>query len=212
MMDGYGARYPILFLCLVIWGLGGCASTEPTQFFILTPSLQAECLPLKAGDVREIAVGLGPIELPRYLDRPQIATHASRHELKYAEFNQWAEPLQDNITRVLSENLSHLLATDYIAVHPWPRSTPVAYQVVIQVTHFEGATGEHGRLTARWQIVDAQSQDELMRQTSRFQVSAKTMEYRAIASAMSRALGDLSQDIAAALIAVAQKRTASVTS
>ena len=207
MRDGYMARCPILLLCIAVWTLNGCASTEPTQFFILTPLLQAERVPLVAGNVQDIAVGLGPIELPRYLDRPQIATHASRNELKFAEFNQWAEPLQANVSRVLSENLSHLLATDYIALHPWPRSMPVAYQVAIQITHFEGSTGEHGKLIARWQIIDAESQDELMRQTSRFQTAAETTAYGAIAAAMSRALGDLSREIAAALTTLAQKRT-----
>ena len=112
------------------------------------------------------------------------------------------------MTRVLSENLSHLLATDRIASHPWPRSAPVVYQVMVQMSHFEGALGEQGWLTAQWQIIDVQDHQELVRQTSQFQPSVEGADYRAMAAALSQGLGALSQEIAVALRALTQQQAA----
>jgi len=49
--------------------------------------------------------GVGPVTLPPYLDRSQIVMSDRANELNLAEFDQWAESLQTNFTRVLGENL-----------------------------------------------------------------------------------------------------------
>ncbi len=207
-MNARFTRYTIMLVWLSFMLLGGCGSSAPTRFFLLSAVSDAERLPRRAGDVGQLAIGVGPVELPRYLDRPQIATRAGQHELRLAEFDQWAEPLQDNVTRVLAENLSHVLAIDDVAIHPWPRAAQVAYQVVVRVTRFEGTMGEQGVLTARWQIIDVQEDRELMHQTSNFQVPVEASDYSAIVAAMSRGLGDLSRAIAAEISALAQSRAA----
>ncbi len=195
-------RYPVLLGGLLLL-LGGCASTAPTRFYILTALPSSARLQPLPGDRRDIVIGVGPVELPRYLDRPQIAARMGRHELRFAEFDQWAEPLQDNVTRVLAENLSLLLATDYVVTHPWPRSAALTFQVLVRITRFEGTMGERGVLTAQWQIVDSQKR-ERMRKTSSFTLPVETADYRVLVAALSRALGDLSRDMAVALRALAQ--------
>jgi uncharacterized protein len=201
-MDNRFARYTLFLCCMTTVLLGGCAFSAPSRFFVLTAVSTSEPQQPLVGELREVAIGVGPVELPRYLDRPQMATQAGPYELHFAEFNQWAEPLVDNVTRVLSENLSHLLATDRIAIYPWPRSIPVAYQVVVQMSHFEGTLGEQSRLSAQWYIIDVEEQQELMRQTSQFQPAVETADYHSLAAALSQGLGALSQDIAAALRAL----------
>ena len=207
-MNDRFARYTILLVWFAAACLGGCATTAPTRFYVLTAVSTSEPSQPLAGEARDLAIGVGPIELPRYLDRPQMATRAGQYELQFAEFNQWAEPLKNNVTRVLSENLSHLLATDRIATHPWARSTPVVYQVMVQMTHFEGTLGEQSRLTAQWQIIDVKEQQELVRKTSQFQPSVEAADYRSIAAALSQGLGSLSQDIAATLRALTLQQAA----
>jgi hypothetical protein len=207
-MDHRFARYTILLCCLTAVGLGGCASSAPSRFYVLTAVSMSEPQQPLAGDRREVAIGVGPVELPRYLDRPQMATRTSPYELHFAEFHQWAEPLADTVTRVLSENLSHLLATDRIAIYPWPRSTPVAYQVVVRLTHFEGTLGEQSRLSAQWHIINVEAQQDLMRQTSQFQPAVEAADYGSLAAALSQGLGALSEDIAAALRALTLQPTA----
>jgi uncharacterized lipoprotein YmbA len=177
----------------VAWlGLSGCASTAPTRFYLLTPILDTG-RPLAAA--RPLVIGVGPVTLPPYLDRPQIVTRASNARLDVAEFDQWAAPLQDSVARVVAENLSLLIPTDYVAQHPWPRATSVDYQVTITVDRFDGTTGGEVVLLGYWSLWDANG-NELARKKVHFRVPTAGPEYEALVGAMSRTLADLSQDIA----------------
>ena len=182
----------------------GCAGTAPTHFYVMTALPHSERIPALPGDKRNLAIGVGPVELPAYLDRPQIVTRLGATTLDLSEFHRWAEPLKDNIPRILAENLSNLLATDYIATYPWPRSTSIAYQVRVDLIHFEGTFGEQSVLKARWYILDAKRDQELMRSTSNISVPAETTDYATMVTAMSQTLETLSRDIAVALRALAQ--------
>ena len=56
--------------------------------------------------------------LSPYLDRLPIVTRASRARLVLGEFDQWAALLQDLVTRALAENLSLLIPTERVVLHP----------------------------------------------------------------------------------------------
>ena len=187
----------ILFgICLML--LGGCASSPPARFYILTPLSGAEMANASVASANELAIGVGPITLPSYLDRPQIVSRVSRSKLDLAEFDQWAAPLQDNFSRVLAANLSLLIPTDRIAVFPWPRSTPIDYQISLEVLRFDGAMGGEIVLLALWSLVGTDGQ-ELVMKKSRFTESAGAEDYEATVAAMSRTIEALSRTLAAAI-------------
>ncbi|MGQ4806714.1 hypothetical protein NKDENANG_00049 [Candidatus Entotheonellaceae bacterium PAL068K] len=188
-------------LGIMLMVLTGCVGNPPSRFYILAPLPPSETAELFAR--QSIAIGVGPVSLPSYLDRPQIVTHASRTKLDLAEFDQWAAPLQENFALVLAENLSVLLATDHVVVFPWQRSTPIDYQVIVDVTRFDGAVGGDMLLVARWSVHQADGH-ELMMEKSRFGEPIAGQDYEAIVTAMSRTLESLSRDIAAAVRSVSQ--------
>ena len=154
--------------------------------------------PPPAAVQHELAIGVGPVTLPPYLDRRQIVTRASRAKLTLAEFDQWAAPLQDTVAHVLAENLALLIPTERVWLAPWPRTAAVDYQVLVEVTRFDGTTGGEVVLAARWSLVTAEEKELLMRQ-ARFSAPACEQDYEVTATAMSQALGALSRDIAAAI-------------
>lgn len=172
--------------------LAGCSS-PPTRYYVLAP--MPESAPA-AG--REIAVGLGPVELPDYLDRPQIVTREGQNELNLAEFDQWGEPLQDNVAQVLAENLAALLPSRKVAVYPWKRSNPVDVQVSVKVIHFERREGGEAFLSVRWSLNDG-SGKELASRESRYSERASGDGYGATVAAMNRALLRFSRDLATAV-------------
>jgi uncharacterized lipoprotein YmbA len=153
---------------------------------------------------RDLTIGLGPVTLPPYLDRPQIVTRASQTRLDLAEFDQWVAPLQDTVARVLAENLSLLIPTDRVLLHPWPRAADIDYQAIIDITRFDGTTGGEAVLTARWSIVGADGK-ELMLRKAHFSTPAEGQDYEATVTAMSRTLEALSRDIAATIQTIAQR-------
>src|SRR5262245_24922482 len=109
--------------------LSGClGSTPPTQFYVLPPLTGGDTAAPTAGQ-RAPTLGVGPVTVPPYLDRPQIVTRASRVKLALADFEQWAGPLPDTIARVLAENLALLIPTDRVVLFPWPRTIEPDAQV-----------------------------------------------------------------------------------
>lgn len=147
-MNGLPGRPAIV---LVLWALSaGCASTAPSRFYLLDPLATPEgAASPAAGD---ISIGVGPVKLPGYLERPQIVTRDASPEISVAEFDRWAEPLSENFVRVLGENLSTLLGTDLITVFPWRGTHPLDYRVTVDVTRLDGELGGNAVLSARWAV------------------------------------------------------------
>ena len=190
----------LLGVCLL--GLSGCGSSPPTRFYVLPSLTGAETAPPAAP--RDLTIGVGPVTLAPYLDRLQIVTRASRARLVLGEFDQWAASLQDSVPRVLAENLSLLIPTDRVLLHPWSRTTEPDYQVTVDVTQFDAGPSGEVVLAARWQILSA-NEKELVIRKARFTAVAGRQGYEATVSAMGHALDALSQDIAAALLTIVQQ-------
>ena len=179
--------------------LAGCASSAPSRFYVLSPlvSSKAESQALK--DEGCITIGIGPVELPAYLDRPQIVNRVNENELNLAEFDKWAEPLKDNFSRVLVENLSTLLYADAISIFPWKGSTPIDYRVEVTVIRMDGKIGGNASLVARWAIFRENDRKMLLTRQSSYSESLRSQSYKALVSAQSRVIGDLSREIAEAI-------------
>ncbi|MHC4591918.1 MAG: PqiC family protein [Planctomycetota bacterium] len=182
----------------------GCARTQPSRFFMLSPlaaSTEAAEGPSDGG----LAIGVGPVELPGHLDRPEIVTRTSDNELQLAEFHRWAEPLGDGITRVLADDLSILLPSDHVAVFPWSVATAVDYRVVVDIARFDGQLSERALLEARWTIVGEEGKKALVRGKSSFEVPTDGKGYEALVAAHSQTLADLAREMAVALRDVSQQ-------
>ena len=189
----------MLTIVALLMHLAGCASSAPTRFYVLSPlpGAKAESQTLK--DEGCIAIGIGPVELPAYLDRPQIVTRVSENELNLAEFDKWAEPLKENFSRVLVENLSTLLCADAISIFPWKGPTPIDYQVEVTVIRMDGNVGGNASLVARWVIFRENDRKMLLTRQSSFSRPLSSQGYKALVSAQSRAIADLSREIAEAI-------------
>ncbi len=187
-------------VCLALV-LGGCLSlgdTQATRFYVLTPLTDSDTTPVEARpEARQpVLVGLAPVTVPRYLDRPQIVTRISDNELRLAEFEQWAEPLPDSVTQVLAENLTRLLAVHSIEVLPESRDNRSAYQVGVTLMRFECDATDACVLQARWTLVEGRDEEVRVQNVFAVRIPSEVPGYDAIVGTLSRALGALSRDIA----------------
>ena len=189
----------LLLGAILVWG-GGClgGASAPTRFYTLVPVAvpTTEVNPLAAE--RGLAIGVGPVTLPGYLDRREIVTRRGREEIELGEFDHWSEPLKDGATRVLGEDLAILLRTDRVALLSWRGTRPVQYQVAVEVARFEGAAGADVTLEARWRILGGDGKELTLRRSTVTE-AAGAPGYGALVAAMSRALGGLSREIATAI-------------
>ncbi|MGI9336509.1 MAG: PqiC family protein [Gammaproteobacteria bacterium] len=179
--------------------LGGCATSKPTTFYLLQPIATIPATATPVSTSTPVALGVGPIELPHYTDRPEIVTRGDGNQLDVAEFSQWGEPLDDNVTRVLAENLSMLLPTQRAEVFPWKRAAQIDYQVTVEVSRFDGTLGGDAVLAARWQVRDDRTGKEVVARKSRFTFPSVTADHAGVVAAMNRTLDALSTDIDKAL-------------
>jgi uncharacterized lipoprotein YmbA len=194
----------LALLGVALLGLSGCfGSTPPTQFYVL-PSQPSGDPAASAAGQRALTVGVGPVTVPPYLDRPQIVTRSSRVKLVLADFEQWAGPLPDTIARVLAENLALLIPTERVVLSPWPRTIDPDYQVTVEVLQFDRGPRNEVVLAARWSLLDTNGKERVMR-TSRVSLAAGGPDYEATVTAMGRTLEVLAQDIATALLTTTQQ-------
>ncbi|HWA43889.1 MAG TPA: PqiC family protein [Hypericibacter adhaerens] len=192
-----GRMAAVLLLALPLL-LSACAGSKPVRFYVLTPLAEITGVGNAAGR----GIGVGPVVIPQYLDRPEIVTRSSDNRLDLAEFDQWGGRIGDNITRVLADNLSGLLDTDRISIYPWTDASSLADQVTVDITQFERDQSGAVTLIAFWSITDLQSGKVLRNGRSSIEkpvAAGGTGGYDSIAAAMSEALASLSQEIAAAI-------------
>ncbi len=187
-----------LVLASALLAAGCLGGNAPTRFYVLSPG---ELAAVAAPDT--LTIGLGPVGLSGYLDRPQIVTRPAADKIDIGEFDQWGEPLRDGISRVLAEDLARQMPSAKISVFPWRGLEQILYQVVVDVTRFDGTAGGDLALEARWRILDPAGK-EIAVKTTRLTEPTGSPGYSATVSAMSRALARLSRDIAQALAALPQ--------
>ncbi len=195
--------------------LVGCASTPPSHFYTLTPIPDAVG---RAGTIATdgIAVGLGPVTFPQFLDRPQLVTRDGTNQLTVDEFHRWGGTVQDDFLRVWGENLSALLGTSRVALFPSESRMPLDFRVLAEVIAFEGTAQSEAVLKVRWTVTDERRTRSFVAREDAYRCpitpsptvgagagrdagAAATARNAAIVAAMSRCLGDFSRDVAAVL-------------
>ncbi|MBW2571139.1 MAG: membrane integrity-associated transporter subunit PqiC [Deltaproteobacteria bacterium] len=181
--------------------LGGCLPkpSAPTKLYILSPLAGPAVEMHNKTDEIFMTIGVGPVHLPEYLDRPEIVTRINPNELKLAEFDIWAEPLQVNFTRVLIENISRLLSTEPVAVFPWEAFPQVDFQIDVELVRLDGDIAGKAFLTAQWSILNSSNKSILFSKKSQYTKSVDGTDYSALVAAQSRMIGALSHDIAEAI-------------
>jgi uncharacterized lipoprotein YmbA len=179
---------PVVTLMLA----SGCSSTPTSHFY----TLSAATVP--AAPASKISVAVGPVSVPAEVDQPQIVVSTGPNQVQFDEFNRWAAPLQNAITRVVAENLVAMLGTPHVTLFSQVLSADTEYRVAIEVQGFVSAPGESAALDAVWTVRRMQDGSaETGRTTVREPVKEKG--YDALAAAHSRAIAQMSQDIADAL-------------
>ena len=197
----------ILLVCFIP---AGCSFLEvkpdPSRFFALTSLPRTGLTAQDAADTNALVLGIGPIKFPGYLDRQQLVTRISQNRFAVAENDRWAEPLEENFSRVLSQNLSILLQADRIVTYPWERSQQPKYQVQVEVLRFEPNAEQSVELWARWSIIDDAKKTISVKESYLTQ-PAKDKSVETSVTAMSQAVSDLSKEIASAIgaLTVAQR-------
>jgi uncharacterized lipoprotein YmbA len=170
-----------------------CGSSKPSRYYILTGHKEA----LQSGNATQnLKIGVGPIQFPEYLRRPQIVSFLGTQQLNLAEFDRWAEPLDENFGRILAENLTLLIPTEQIFIYPFLSNNPLDYHLIIDVRQFEMNVQSQVILIAQWQIFPGAQDQPIMTKRSEYLESVNSENYESVIAGMSNLTASLSREIA----------------
>jgi uncharacterized lipoprotein YmbA len=195
---GYVRKLAIMVMFTTLLLTGCRSSTPPVQFYTLNPisgtGTQSQVKPTESDS--KLSIGVGPVEIPAILDRPQIVTRSSPNRLNVDEFHRWAGRLDENFARILAQNISLLLGTDQVAVYPWQTKFKPRYRIALKIEYFEGEWGKDVLLVAIWSVTRQQSQQttSLRKSVINEPLSPKP-DYEALVAAHSRTIAQLSREI-----------------
>ena len=190
-----GQLVNITTLCALAVLTTSCASTPASRFYTLSATGGP------AATSSKLSVAVGPVTVPAVVDRPQIVVDIGPNQVRLEEFNRWASPLQNNIARVVADNLVLMLGTPRVTLTAQGLGADADYRAAIDVQSFSSAPGEAALLDAVWNVRRAKDgKAETGRTTVRETVQERG--YDALAAAHSRAVARMSQDIAAAVRAL----------
>jgi uncharacterized protein len=204
-MERFSSRLLGIILGVLVMVLTGCANTPPTRFFVLSPVSDVEKMGNREGG-RCFAIGIGPVKTPEYLNQPEIVTRITQNEVRVDEFAKWAEPLDNNISRALAENLSSRLCIRTISLFPWRGQTPIDYRIEVQVIQMDGNLGESASLDVAWSIMEGNGHKKspLLTKRSTYKEPTGGGDHGAFVSAQSHNLASLSREIAEAILEISK--------
>jgi len=171
--------------------------TDDTRYFILSPeTVVVSASPLAPGD--RLAVGIGPITIPGYLDRPEVVTRTSATELKVSNNERWGERLRSNVATVLSQGLSSQLPGVDLMKFPWPLNSAPDYQVSVDFQRLELTGDGQTQVVATWIIRSTSDHRQLQAGSTNVSAAAGKDE-KSASEALSHGVAQVSRDIAQAL-------------
>lgn len=187
--------FRVLFIGLLL-SLGGCVgSTPPAQFYLLEPLTATES---GVGFVSDKPIlALAPVRIPQYLERAQLVTASGKNTYQLDELNRWAESLDDNITRVMLQELTNLVPADVVLTSS-QRAKQAKLRLAVSILEFHIDPQGLAKCAAQWQI--SRGDEVIVSRQSSYQVPASLQDAQLKVQALNQCLNQLNREMAAALV------------
>jgi hypothetical protein len=183
----------MVFLMVLV--VAGCSTTPPVKYYTLDPfsEIRTEISPAVAKS--PLAIGVGPVEFPKMLDRHHIVTRKSRYQVDVSEFHRWTSSFSEDFSRVLTRNISTLLPTDRVAAYPWADRFSPTSRLHLIVEQFDGRFGGDVVLNVAWSVRNQADKKDPVIKHARITEPIGGETYDELVAAHSRALATLTRAI-----------------
>ena len=173
--------------------LTACIGTTPQSKFYNFKPLENQSL-LSAQP--KLTIGIESVEVPSYLDRPQIVTfQANGIEMNISEFNRWSEPLSSMIQQTLAQDLAAVMPHSLVKIPASAREN-FDYTVRLEIIKFDGSWNHQVSLDTWWTIANSEGKI-ILRRRSNLSLPLKN-NYDNLVIQQSALLANLAEEIAAA--------------
>ncbi len=180
-----------LILSFVALLFVGCA--QPGQnFYVLSAGGSA---PSGGG----IGIGVGPVTLAEYIDRPNLVIQQGPNQMAVSEDHRWAGDLGASIARVTAVNLGRELKTGNVRTYPWQGDGEIGDQVTLDVRQFHSDADGYAVIEVGWRVYALPSRTLKASNTFVDREPLASDGYSAMVAAQSRLLSRLGKSIASGL-------------
>ena len=173
--------------------LAACASAKTNTY---TLSAVPPARP-PAGLLVRPPLEVGEVSVPATIDRDEIVLTAPGDQLNVANNSVWGAPVDQLIRRALSDNLSERLPPGSVLAPGDPAPPRGLRMVTVSIDQFGGDTSGHVVLRASWITTRPGERPSGAAHRARIEVDASAGTPRAVVPAMSKALAQLADRIAA---------------
>lgn len=101
----------------------------------------------------EVSVLVGPVRLPAYLARPELARLAPNGEVELDSRHRWLGSFEENCLRAVSLGVAKRLGSSRVVTHPSKAPFPIEYVVRLHVDDLIAEAGGDLRVRIRWALV-----------------------------------------------------------
>lgn len=177
--------------------LAGCGHSPPTRYVTLNAT-PADA-PLATAQIPPVQ--LTAVHIPAELDRPEVVTQQSPNRISVAESDRWGAPLAQMMRRTLAQDLVTRLPAGTFVLPDAP-APPDTRTLVVTVLDAEADANGTLTLQAAWTLLSGRpARATFARQTTLKAEIENRGDAAAQAAAMSRALGQLADQIATSIAA-----------
>ncbi|MCX5698430.1 MAG: PqiC family protein [Candidatus Omnitrophica bacterium] len=191
------------FLCYAVvvlfsFACSGCLSisNSPVPKFYTLHSIGNPGENRKFDITPKVIIGIGPVEIPEYQNRPQMVTRDKDGMLTFAQFERWGESLDSGLACLILENLTMVFPQAEFQIFPCNFSIPLDYQVIVNVVQLESQLDKDIFFAVQWTIIDSKTKEMLLTKRSQIRQAINPHTYSGLAQALSRACTLLSGEIA----------------
>ncbi len=181
--------------------LSGCISLpnspiSPTPRFYMLSAINKIHVSKKINITPGVIIGVGPVKIPEYLDRPQMVTRDKEGALKFDEFDRWGEYLDLGMARLIRESLTVKFPGAKTTLYPWGSSLAVKYQVILEVVQLDSELDRDMFIVVQWTVMDVPNSKTVIIKRSEFRQPVNPQDYAGLAQALSTICTLLSSQIA----------------
>lgn len=197
----YNFRYPVISVLILTIMVSGCLGQSPpaTHYLLKAIEKPSDSKEQPVGELKPLRIQVGPVMFPEYLDRPQMVFLSNDHKVSIDSFNRWAEPLADNFTRVVVENLSLMLNSDFVQSYTFNKTTGIDYRISIDVKRFDATPGREVVLIAGWVVCSGEDQSLLLEKRYDIRKPMSTNSTSEVVAALNETINDFSREMAEAI-------------
>lgn len=153
---------------------------------------------LQAISGKKISVAVAKVKVPDMLDRAQmVISDEDSNQIRILEFQRWGDVYPDVLQNTVTNDLIAYLPNAYIK-RTYFDDENTTYTVNIEVNQVLAYPGDKVVLSAWWNIKDAKG-NMIKREQGSYEAKAEGNEIKDLVAAQSKAVHQMSKDIASAL-------------